>query len=122
MGHRLFNANACAGANEESNKALGDRELSDSSCTQGKCELCELADESITVIDADLYMTLHSVNQSIGRREKMKMAKEALAENQSRVHFLKYEREYLEGDQSEIECRESDCKALQEFIEHMDKH
>lgn len=74
------------------------------------------------MIDADLYMTLHSVNQSIGRREKMQMDKEALAENQSRVHFLKYERGYFEGDQSEIECRESDCKALQEFIEHMDKH
>lgn len=55
-------------------------------------------------IDSDLYMTLHTVNQSIGRREKVQMAKEALAENQSRVHFLKYETDCLEGDQSEIAC------------------
>ncbi|KXH42693.1 hypothetical protein CNYM01_04126 [Colletotrichum nymphaeae SA-01] len=93
MGHRLFNADASAGANEESDKAFGDREPSDDSCTQGDCELCELADDSITTIDSDLYMTLHSVNQSIGRREKVQMAKEAIAENQSRVHFLKYETE-----------------------------
>lgn len=43
-------------------------------------------------------MTLHSVNESIGRREKVQMAKEALTENQNRVHFLKYETDYLEAD------------------------
>ncbi|KXH32730.1 hypothetical protein CSIM01_04223 [Colletotrichum simmondsii] len=75
MGHRLFNANASAGANEENDKDLGDRELSDDSCTQGDCELCKLADGSILTIDSDLYMTLHSVNESIGRREKVRMAK-----------------------------------------------
>ncbi|KAI3553308.1 hypothetical protein CABS03_12675 [Colletotrichum abscissum] len=63
MGHRLFNANASAGANEESDEALGDSQLSDDSCTQGDCEFCELADETVTTIDSDLYMTLHSVNQ-----------------------------------------------------------
>ncbi|UQC76474.1 uncharacterized protein CLUP02_17987 [Colletotrichum lupini] len=60
---RLFNADARAGANEESAKALGDSQLSDDSCTQGDCEFCELADETVTTIDSDLYMTLHSVNQ-----------------------------------------------------------
>ncbi|KAK1715286.1 hypothetical protein BDP67DRAFT_587943 [Colletotrichum lupini] len=59
----LFNADARAGANEESAKALGDSQLSDDSCTQGDCEFCELADETVTTIDSDLYMTLHSVNQ-----------------------------------------------------------